>query len=138
MLGKATTLRRAAFVRGTGVITVAAIRSPCAGAAGAGSDKTASGQPDTMALVGKSRGVIGRVAISGTEASMSADVFKGVMPALMTPWTRDRQPDFAALVRKGRELMATGMSAVIYCGSMGEWPLLNDEQRMEVVVKMVL
>jgi len=64
---------------------------------------------------------------------MSADVFKGVVPALMTPWTRDQQPDFGALVRKGRELIATGMSAVIYCGSMGEWPLLTDEQRMEGV-----
>jgi 1-pyrroline-4-hydroxy-2-carboxylate deaminase len=90
-----------------------------------------------MALVGKSRGVIGRVAISGTEASMSADVFKGVMPALMTPCTRDRQPDFEALVRKGRELIATGMSAVIYCGSMGEWPLLSDEQRMAGVEHLV-
>jgi 4-hydroxy-tetrahydrodipicolinate synthase len=68
---------------------------------------------------------------------MSADVFKGVMPALMTPCTRNREPDFGALVRKGRELMATGMSAVIYCGSMGEWPLLSDEQRMEGVEHLV-
>ena len=68
---------------------------------------------------------------------MSVDVFKGVMPALMTPATRDRQPDFGALVRKGRELIATGMSAVIYCGSMGEWPLLSDEQRMEGVEHLV-
>jgi 4-hydroxy-tetrahydrodipicolinate synthase len=68
---------------------------------------------------------------------MSADVFKGVMPALMTPATRDRQPDFAALVKKGRELVAAGMSAVIYCGSMGEWPLLTDAQRMEGVEQLV-
>lgn len=68
---------------------------------------------------------------------MSADVFRGVMPALMTPCARDRQPDFEALVRKGRELIAAGMSAVIYCGSMGDWPLLADEQRMEGVERLV-
>jgi 4-hydroxy-tetrahydrodipicolinate synthase len=33
--------------------------------------------------------------------------------------------------------MATGMSAVIYCGSMGDWPLLTDAQRMEGVERLV-
>jgi dihydrodipicolinate synthase/N-acetylneuraminate lyase len=64
---------------------------------------------------------------------MNAKVFSGCMPALMTPCTEDRLPDFDALVRKGRELIAAGMSAVVYCGSMGDWPLLTDEQRMECV-----
>ncbi|TGP49337.1 dihydrodipicolinate synthase family protein, partial [Mesorhizobium sp. M2D.F.Ca.ET.226.01.1.1] len=64
---------------------------------------------------------------------MNATVFSGCMPALMTPCTNDRQPDFEALARKGRELIAAGMSAVVYCGSMGDWPLLSDEQRMEGV-----
>jgi len=68
---------------------------------------------------------------------MTANVFSGCMPALMTPCTQDRQPDFDALVRKGRELIATGMSAVVYCGSMGDWPLLTDEQRMEGVERLV-
>ncbi|MFC5384737.1 dihydrodipicolinate synthase family protein [Aquamicrobium segne] len=68
---------------------------------------------------------------------MNAQVFSGCMPALMTPCTQDRKPDFEALVRKGKELMATGMSAVIYCGSMGDWPLLSDEQRMEGVERLV-
>jgi dihydrodipicolinate synthase/N-acetylneuraminate lyase len=58
-------------------------------------------------------------------------VFAGVMPALMTPCKPDRTPDFRALTRKGRELIEAGMSAVVYCGSMGDWPLLTDEQRME-------
>ncbi len=61
---------------------------------------------------------------------MSTNVFSGVMPALMTPCKADRTPDFDALVRKGKELVAAGMSGVIYCGSMGDWPLLTDEQRM--------
>jgi 4-hydroxy-tetrahydrodipicolinate synthase len=62
---------------------------------------------------------------------MSQTVFAGVMPALMTPCRPDRTPDVAALVAKGRELVSLGMSGVIYCGSMGDWPLLSDEQRME-------
>jgi len=68
---------------------------------------------------------------------MNADVFSGVMPALMTPCRDDRTPDFDSLVRKGKELIATGMSAVVYCGSMGDWPLLTDAQRMEGVERLV-
>ncbi len=64
---------------------------------------------------------------------MSDNIFRGVMPALMTPCSRDGKPDFEALARKGRELVAAGMSGVVYCGSMGDWPLLTDEQRMEGV-----
>lgn len=68
---------------------------------------------------------------------MTSDIFSGVVPALMTPCTPDRQPDFDALVRKGRELVDAGMSAVVYCGSMGDWPLLTDAQRMEGVARLV-
>ena len=68
---------------------------------------------------------------------MSATIFSGTIPALMTPCTKDRQPDFAMLVKKAKELIAAGMSAVVYCGSMGDWPLLTDEQRMEGVAHLV-
>ncbi len=68
---------------------------------------------------------------------MEHPVFSGVMPALMTPCGPDRTPDFGALVRKARELVGCGMSGVIYCGSMGDWPLLTDEQRMEGVERLV-
>jgi len=68
---------------------------------------------------------------------MTSDIFSGVVPALMTPCTADRQPDFDGLVRKGRELVAAGMAAVVYCGSMGDWPLLTDAQRMEGVARLV-
>jgi len=63
--------------------------------------------------------------------------FHGVIPALMTPCRPDRTPDFDALARKGRELTDIGMSGVVYCGSMGDWPLLDDEQRMEGVERLV-
>jgi len=60
---------------------------------------------------------------------MDSRVFQGCIPALMTPCTKDRQPDYDALVAKGRALIDAGMHAVVYCGSMGDWPLLTDEQR---------
>lgn len=68
---------------------------------------------------------------------MKSTIFSGVIPALMTPCNPDRMPDFDALVRKGKELIADGMSAVVYCGSMGDWPLLTNEQRMEGVERLV-
>ncbi|KAF1019071.1 MAG: 4-hydroxy-tetrahydrodipicolinate synthase [Pseudomonas sp.] len=68
---------------------------------------------------------------------MSDNIFSGCMPALMTPCTADRQPDFDALVAKARELIDIGMSAVVYCGSMGDWPLLTEAQRQEGVARLV-
>lgn len=68
---------------------------------------------------------------------MDTKVFTGVIPALMTPCKADRTPDFDALVRKAGQLMETGMSGVVYCGSMGDWPLLTDAQRMEGVGRLV-
>lgn len=70
---------------------------------------------------------------------MSDSVFSGCMPALMTPCCErdgDRVPDFDALVETGRELVEAGMSGVVYCGSMGDWPLLTDAWRMEGVARL--
>jgi len=63
-------------------------------------------------------------------------VFQGCLPALMTPCKPDRTPDFSALVKKGKEMMQAGMSGVIYCGSMGDWPLLTDQQRQQGVAEL--
>jgi 1-pyrroline-4-hydroxy-2-carboxylate deaminase len=63
-------------------------------------------------------------------------IFHGTIPALMTPCTAARKPDFDALVRMGKHMMASGMSGVVYCGSMGDWPLLSDEERMEGVARL--
>ena len=60
---------------------------------------------------------------------MSNNIFTGTIPALMTPCTAERKPDFDALVRKAKQLIETGMSAVVYCGSMGDWPLLTEAER---------
>ncbi|MFN0193512.1 MAG: dihydrodipicolinate synthase family protein [Aestuariivirga sp.] len=69
---------------------------------------------------------------------MDSSIFRGCIPALMTPCTPGRLPDFDALVRKAKELIAAGMKAVVYFGSMGDWPLLSDEQRQEGVERLVM
>lgn len=56
---------------------------------------------------------------------------------MMTPCNDQRKPNYNALVEKGLELIDHGMSAVVYCGSMGDWPLLSDSERMEGVSRLV-
>ena len=68
---------------------------------------------------------------------MNPEIFSGTIPALMTPCKADRTPDFDKLVEKAQELIGLGMSAVVYCGSMGDWPLLTNEWRMEGVERLV-
>ena len=67
----------------------------------------------------------------------SNNVFTGCIPALMTPCTADGKPIFEALVATARSLIDSGMRAVVYCGSMGDWPLLTDAQRQEGVRQLV-
>jgi dihydrodipicolinate synthase/N-acetylneuraminate lyase len=70
---------------------------------------------------------------------MPADqaVFCGCIPALMTPCSASGEPDFGALAAKGRELIDIGMRAVVYCGSMGDWPLLSEAQREDGVNALI-
>lgn len=68
---------------------------------------------------------------------MTTSIFSGCIPALMTPCNPDRSPDFDALVRMGKHMIDSGMRAVVYCGSMGDWPLITDAQRMEGVERLV-
>ena len=64
-------------------------------------------------------------------------VFEGCLPALMTPCNAAREPDFDALAAKGAELVDRGMGGVVYCGSVGEWPLLADADRRRGVEALV-
>lgn len=68
---------------------------------------------------------------------MDSNIFRGVIPAIMTPCHPDRTPNFPALVKKAQSLIKAGMNAVVYCGSMGDWPLLLDEQRQAGVHQLV-
>ena len=56
---------------------------------------------------------------------MDTNIFRGGVPAIMTPCLEDRSPNYPALVSKAQELVAAGMNSVVYCGSMGDWPLLS-------------
>ena len=69
--------------------------------------------------------------------NQSNTIFRGCMPALMTPCDRTGEPDFDALVATGKHLVSQGMSAVVYCGSMGDWPLLSDAERQAGVEALV-
>jgi 1-pyrroline-4-hydroxy-2-carboxylate deaminase len=64
-------------------------------------------------------------------------VFTGTAPALMTPCNESGEPDFTGLVKRATQLIECGMRAVVYCGSMGDWPLLTDDQRQEGVKRLV-
>ncbi len=64
------------------------------------------------------------------------NIFTGCIPALMTPCDAAGNPNWDALVKKGEELVGLGMRAVVYCGSMGDWPLLTDAQRQEGVKRL--
>lgn len=65
----------------------------------------------------------------------NSNPFEGVIPALMTP-CRGGVPDFTGLVSTAESLIEAGMNAVVYCGSMGEWPVLTDAQRQEGVAAL--
>jgi 1-pyrroline-4-hydroxy-2-carboxylate deaminase len=67
----------------------------------------------------------------------NTQIFRGCIPALMTPCSSQGIPNFDALVKTAKSLIAEGMRAVVYCGSMGDWPLLTDEQRQEGVRRLV-
>lgn len=63
-------------------------------------------------------------------------IFRGCIPAIMTPCSAQGVPNFDALVKTAQSLISAGMRAVVYCGSMGDWPLLSDEQRQEGVRRL--
>ena len=68
---------------------------------------------------------------------MNEPIFTGCIPALMTPCNEAGEINYDALVETAQDLMGKGMRAVVYCGSMGDWPLLTDAQRQEGVRRLV-
>jgi len=67
---------------------------------------------------------------------MDSSIFCGGIPAIMTPCNAGRTPNVTALVKKAQELIGTGMNAVVYCGSMGDWPLVSDADRQKGVAAL--
>jgi dihydrodipicolinate synthase/N-acetylneuraminate lyase len=71
------------------------------------------------------------------ETLIDSSIFTGCIPALMTPCSKSGSVNYDALVRKAQDLIDTGMTGVVYCGSMGDWPLLTDAQRQQGVARLV-
>ena len=49
---------------------------------------------------------------------MSSNIFRGCIPALMTPCDIDGNPNYDALVGTANRLVKAGMSGVVYCLSL--------------------
>ena len=67
----------------------------------------------------------------------NSTIFQGCIPALMTLCSSTGEPEWETLVETASQLMSFGMNGVVYCGSMGDWPLLSNEQRMDGVKRLV-
>jgi 4-hydroxy-tetrahydrodipicolinate synthase len=67
----------------------------------------------------------------------NSNIFSGTITAIMTPGDGNGNPDYDALVGTASRLVNSGMRGVVYCGSMGEWPILTDAQRQEGVKRLV-
>jgi 4-hydroxy-tetrahydrodipicolinate synthase len=63
-------------------------------------------------------------------------LYQGCMPAIMTPVKENGDIDFQALVTTATSLMNAGMNGVIYCGSMGDWPMITDADRQAGVARL--
>ncbi len=57
----------------------------------------------------------------------------GVMPALVTPFDAGGQIDFKAFEIHLSMLRAAGVSGWVPCGSSGEYNLMSDEEREQVL-----
>ena len=68
---------------------------------------------------------------------VNSNVFHGCLPALMTPCDGDGKVNHEALVATAGQLMAAGMTGVVYCGSMGDWALLSGDERRRGVEELV-
>lgn len=62
---------------------------------------------------------------------------KGVMPALVTPFTRTDEIDKNGSRWLVRNAIETGVHALICAGSLGEFPCLTDEERQTVIKTVV-
>lgn len=58
---------------------------------------------------------------------------QGVMPALVTPFDQDGKIDFKAFEMHLSNLRAVGVSGWVPCGSSGEYNLMSDAERDEVL-----
>jgi 4-hydroxy-tetrahydrodipicolinate synthase len=63
--------------------------------------------------------------------------WKGVMPAITTPFTSEGAVDHAFLARHATWLVDNGCTAIVACGSLGEGATLSFEEKVAVVATLV-
>jgi dihydrodipicolinate synthase/N-acetylneuraminate lyase len=59
--------------------------------------------------------------------------FRGVIPAVTTPFTDDLELDLPALTANIERLAAAGIEGIVVCGTMGEAGALTDDERAQVI-----
>jgi 4-hydroxy-tetrahydrodipicolinate synthase len=59
--------------------------------------------------------------------------FRGVIPAVTTPFTDDLDLDLPGLSSNIERLVDAGIEAVVVCGTMGEASALSDDERAQVI-----
>lgn len=64
-------------------------------------------------------------------------MFKGSIPALVTPFAADGAPDLAALARLVERAIAAGVGGVVPCGTTGEAPTLTEAEQQSVIAATV-
>ncbi len=59
-------------------------------------------------------------------------IFKGSIPAVITPFTKNREIDFDSLEKHVNFLINEGSHGLVSCGTTGESPTLNHEEHKKV------
>lgn len=63
--------------------------------------------------------------------------FRGVLPAVTTPFDESMEIDHLALGRQVRLLLDQGCSGIVPCGSLGEGATLSNEERARVIATCI-
>ena len=59
-------------------------------------------------------------------------IFKGSIPAVITPFTKNLEVDFDSLAKHIEFLISEGSHGLVSCGTTGESPTLSHEEHKEV------
>ncbi|MGO4701365.1 dihydrodipicolinate synthase family protein [Dyella sp. 2RAB6] len=67
----------------------------------------------------------------------NASIWRGVIPAITTPFTADGQVDHAFLARHANQLIDAGCTGIVPLGSLGEAATLSFEEKVAIIRTLV-
>ena len=67
----------------------------------------------------------------------NASFWRGVVPAITTPFKADGTVDHAFLANHARQLIAAGCTGIVPLGSLGEGATLSFDEKLEIVATLV-